>query len=99
MGLSTSPDTLLGLMRAQQDRQFPTPRVLSVDDFSFCKRRTYGTILIALERGFPAWSLVCGNGVEQTKSGKRASNSIKSEENSTKIHALFAKKGDTANIA
>jgi hypothetical protein len=33
MGLSTSPDTLLGLIRAQQDRPFPTPRVLDVDDF------------------------------------------------------------------
>jgi len=53
MGLSTSPDTLLGLIRAQQDRQFPTPRVLGVDDFSFCKRRTYGTILIDLERRVP----------------------------------------------
>jgi len=40
-------------MRVQQDRQFPTPRVLSVDDFSFRKRRTYGTILIALERRAP----------------------------------------------
>jgi len=53
MGLSTSPDTLLGLIRAQQDRQFPTPHVLGVDDFSFCKRRTYGTILIDLERRVP----------------------------------------------
>jgi len=53
MGLSTSPDTLLGLIRAQQDRQISTPRVLGVDDFSFCKRRTYGTILIDLERRVP----------------------------------------------
>ena len=44
---------MLGLIRAQQDRQFPTPRVLGVDDFSFCKRRTYGTILIDLERRVP----------------------------------------------
>ena len=53
MGLSTSPDTLLGLIRAQQDRPFPTPRVLGVDDFSFCKRRSYGTILIDLEKRVP----------------------------------------------
>jgi transposase len=30
-----------------------TQRVLGVDDFSFCKRRTYGTILIDLERRVP----------------------------------------------
>jgi transposase len=53
MGLSTSPDTLLQLIRAQQDQQTPTPRVLGVDDFSFCKRKTYGTILIDLERRVP----------------------------------------------
>ena len=53
MGLTTSPDTLLGLIRAQQDRPLPTPRALGVDDFSFCKRRTYGTILIDLERRVP----------------------------------------------
>jgi len=53
MSLSSSPDTLLGLIRAQQDRQIPTPRVLGVDDFSFCKRRTYGTILVDLERRVP----------------------------------------------
>ncbi len=40
MGLSTSPDTLLGLIRALQDRQFPTPRVLGVDDFSLACIRT-----------------------------------------------------------
>ncbi|MBA2682721.1 MAG: transposase family protein [Ktedonobacteraceae bacterium] len=35
MGLSTSPDTLLRLIRTQQEPQRPTPRVLGVDDFSF----------------------------------------------------------------
>lgn len=53
MGLSTSPDTLLRLIRAQPEEQAPTPRVLGVDDFSFCKRKTYGTILIDLERRVP----------------------------------------------
>jgi len=46
MGLATSPDTLLRLIRAQPEEQAPTPRVLGVDDFSFCRRKTYGTILI-----------------------------------------------------
>lgn len=53
MGLSSSPDTLLRLIRAQVDQQVPTPRILGVDDFSFCKRRTYGTILIDLEKRIP----------------------------------------------
>src|SRR5581483_4235473 len=46
MGLSIRPDTLLRLIRAQPDQQASTPRVLGVDDFSFCKRKTYGTILL-----------------------------------------------------
>ena len=46
MGLEASPDTLLRLIRAQPDEQASTPRILGVDDFSFCKRKSYGTILI-----------------------------------------------------
>jgi transposase len=53
MGLETSPDTLLRLVRGQQESQVPTPRVLGVDDFCFCRRRTYGAILIDLERRVP----------------------------------------------
>jgi hypothetical protein len=53
MGLSTSPDTLLGLIHAQQERPRPTPRVLEVDDFSICSRKSYGTILIDLEKRVP----------------------------------------------
>ncbi len=53
MGLATSPDTLLRLIRAQPEDQVPPPRILGVDDFSFCKRKTYGTILIDLERRIP----------------------------------------------
>jgi transposase len=53
MGLVSSPDTLLRLIRAQPEEQAPPPRVLGVDDFSFCKRKSYGTILIDLERRRP----------------------------------------------
>src|SRR6266700_3175054 len=53
MGLETSPDTLLRLIREQQERQVPTHRVLGVDDFSFCRRRSYEAILIDLERRVP----------------------------------------------
>jgi transposase len=41
MGLETSPDRLLRLIREHQESQVPTPRVLGVDDFSFCRRRSY----------------------------------------------------------
>jgi transposase len=53
MSLVTSPATLLRLIRSQPEEQIPTPRVLGVDDFSFCKRKTYGTILLDLERRIP----------------------------------------------
>jgi transposase len=53
MGEETSPDTLLRLVRKQRESQMPTPRVLGVDDFCFCRRRSYGAILIDLERRIP----------------------------------------------
>jgi transposase len=53
MGLESTPETLLRLVRQEQERQVPTPRVLGVDDFSFCRRKSYGTILIDLERQVP----------------------------------------------
>jgi transposase len=46
MGLATSPDTLLRLIRTHIENQAPTPRVLGLDDFSFCKRKSYGTIIL-----------------------------------------------------
>ncbi|MDQ2904329.1 MAG: ISL3 family transposase [Chloroflexota bacterium] len=53
MGLEASPETLLRLVRQQEERQVSTPRVLGVDDFCFCRRRSYGAILIDLERHLP----------------------------------------------
>ena len=53
MGLETTPETLLRLIRIQAERQIPTPGVLGVDDFSFCRRKSYGAILIDLERRVP----------------------------------------------
>lgn len=53
MGLATRPDTLLRLIRTHPEDQRPTPRVLGVDDFSFCKRKSYGTILLDLEKRIP----------------------------------------------
>lgn len=53
MHLSTSPDTLLRLIRATPDKALTTPRIVGVDDFAFRRRRTYGTILIDLEKRIP----------------------------------------------
>jgi transposase len=53
MGVEASPETLMRLVRKAEERQVPTPRVLGVDDFSFCRRRSYGAILIDLEERMP----------------------------------------------
>ena len=53
MGLSCSPDTLLRLVHTAKDTSHPTPRVLGVDDFSFRRRISFGTILIDLEKRVP----------------------------------------------
>jgi Transposase and inactivated derivatives len=53
MGLATSPDTLLRLIHRDQETAHSTPRVLGVDDFSFRRRISFGTILIDLEKRVP----------------------------------------------
>jgi transposase len=53
MGLHTSPDTFLRLLHAAPEQEHPTPRILGVDDFSFLRAKTFGAILIDLEKRMP----------------------------------------------
>jgi transposase len=53
LGMPCSPDTLLRLVSHHSVPVAATPRVLAVDDFSFRKGRTFGTILLDLERRVP----------------------------------------------
>jgi transposase len=47
--VTISGDTLLGHIRSLNLKGATTPRVLSVDDFSFRRGRSWGTILVDLE--------------------------------------------------
>ena len=50
LGVTASGDTVLRYLHAFAVGPRPTPRVLSVDDFAFCRGRTYGSMLVDLEQ-------------------------------------------------
>ena len=52
LGFVTSPDSLLRLQRQEQFPRF-SPHVLGVDEFALGKGRTYGTLVVDLERRIP----------------------------------------------
>lgn len=49
LGLPVSPRTVLRVLHALPAPEVPTPRVLGLDDFSFRRRRSFGTVLVDLE--------------------------------------------------
>jgi transposase len=53
MQVVTSSRTLLRLLRPESEAPSTAVRVLGVDDWAMCKGRTYGTILVDLERQRP----------------------------------------------
>ena len=50
LAMSTSPDTLLRLMRRALRPSLRDPRVVGIDDWALRKGRTYGSILVNLEQ-------------------------------------------------
>ena len=53
LALPTSPDTLLRRLRQLPSLPSATPRVVGIDDWAKRKGRSYGTILVDLERRVP----------------------------------------------
>ena len=50
LAMPTSPDTVLRLVRRMPLPEVDVPRIVAVDDWAIRKGRTYGTVVVDLER-------------------------------------------------
>lgn len=50
LGVGVSDDTVLRQLKQVADNTAPPPRVIGIDDWSWKKSQTYGTIIVDLER-------------------------------------------------
>jgi transposase len=53
LGIRVSPDTILNRVRSAPLPAAPPPRVVGIDDFAMRRGKTYGTIVVDLERRRP----------------------------------------------
>ena len=53
LAMPVSGDTLLRLIRAETMAPIPTPRIIGIDDWAWRRGKSYGTILVDLERNCP----------------------------------------------
>jgi transposase len=49
VAMPTSPDTLLRRVKRAGSRSSPSPRLVGIDDWAWCKGQRYGTIVVDLE--------------------------------------------------
>ncbi|MDD7973600.1 transposase, partial [Roseinatronobacter alkalisoli] len=50
LGVGVGDDTVLRQLKQVADNTAPPPRVIGIDDWSWKKSQTYGTIIVDLER-------------------------------------------------
>jgi transposase len=53
LGLESSRMTILRILRTTSSPAVPTPKMLGIDEWAYRRGKTYGTLLIDLEKGTP----------------------------------------------
>ena len=50
LGVGVSDDTVLRHLKQRAENALPSPTIIGIDDWSWRKSQTYGTIIVDLER-------------------------------------------------